>query len=120
MAYIKRKFSYTATGAATGSDEVGLGAVWGRIHQLVIDDNASVEAAVEFTITDDRGVAVFAADPVDISEGPFYKNIGSTVGDATDDNPAVVAGVIAKGPVTISHAAGANADVYTGYIVVEI
>jgi hypothetical protein len=114
MAYKKRSFTVTTDAGGDGTKVVGLGAAFGRIMELVIDDSASTEAAVVFKLTDDRGRDVYTADAVDVSEGPFYKPTGEA------DPALVYNGVIAKSPVTVDVASGGNALTYTGSFIVEV
>ena len=119
MSFKKRSWSFTTAADGTGSLEIGLGARYARIFELVVDDSSSVSTPA-YTITDNRGAVLFVSDAQDVSEGPLYNPIGSTAGDVSDDNEAVVAGVIAEGPVTISCTGGGNALVNAGSIIVEV
>lgn len=120
MAFKKRTFSVTTDGSGDGTDEIGLGAAYGRIHEFVVDDSASTEAAVVFTISDDRSRTVFVSDALDVSEGPFYKHPTQDSSDDSDDNEDTEASTVVKGPVTITVASGGASLTYTGSLIVEV
>lgn len=120
MAFKKRSFSVTTDGSGDGTDEVGLGAAYGRVMEIVVDDSASTEAAVVFTLTDDRSRDVFVSDALDVSEGPFYKHPTQDSSDDSDDNEDTEGPTICKSPVTVTVASGGASLTYTGSIIVEV
>jgi len=121
MAIKKRSFSVTTAGDGTGEVDFSAGAKYVRVLQFVIDDSASTEAAVVFTLEDARGRVIMVTDALDVSEGPFYKQPTTDTSDDSDDNEATAGyGVPAQGPFTVSVASGGASLTYTGYVLAEV
>lgn len=121
MAYKRRSFSFTTNGSGVGSVTVGLGAKYGRLFQIVIDDSTSAEASVVYKVTDARARVVFESDALDVSEGPFYKQPTTDTSDDTDDNEGTAGyGVPVQGPVVVSCTAGGASLAHSGYLIVEV
>lgn len=141
MAIVRRRTTITMA-AATASKDLGLGAPFARLIRVEIKgDDANVNDATTFSLTDDEGRLVLTAVDVgdagrDDSTTKRTSQSFSTVGEAytlvndealnllssgavATDN---VGGgpVIAKSPVTIGVASGTSGDVFEVTIYAEV